>query len=162
MKVLYFGGQKSGKSRLAEEKALALSSKPYYIATYDSGYGDSEMQRRIERHQNDRSDRFITIEESSDFEKVIQKGGCYLVDCLSMWILNTLERSEEDLLEQLEHVAQIDADIVFVLNDVGNGVIPIDSESRKFVDLSGMIGQRVATMCDEVYEVKYGIAVQIK
>jgi len=40
MKVLYFGGQKSGKSRLAEMRALSLSKnraiKPYYIATYDT------------------------------------------------------------------------------------------------------------------------------
>jgi len=36
VKILYFGGQKSGKSRLAEMRALSLSKnraiKPYYIA----------------------------------------------------------------------------------------------------------------------------------
>ena len=52
MTILYYGGQKSGKSRLAETKALELAhgNKPYYVATYDNSYGDSEMHARIARH----------------------------------------------------------------------------------------------------------------
>jgi adenosylcobinamide kinase/adenosylcobinamide-phosphate guanylyltransferase len=163
MKVLYFGGQKSGKSRLAEAKALEISnSKPYYIATYDNSFGDKEMDKRIQRHQDDREGKFITIEQTKDLPKVIKDGNTYLIDCISMWILNHIETSEEELIEQIEKLSQIDANIVFVLNDVNSGVIPLEYQSRRFVDFTGIVGQKLASICDEVYEVKLGIGVQIK
>ena len=163
MKILYYGGQKSGKSRLAEAKALELAkmSKPYYIATYDNSYADTEMQERLMTHQQQRKEQFISIEEPIHLTKVI-KEGTYLVDCLSMWILNTLDRKTEELFDELEALAQKEAHIVFVLNDVSSGVIPMDKENRKFVDRSGIIGQRVASFCDEVYEVKLGIEGKLK
>lgn len=164
MMILYFGGQKSGKSNLAEKKALALANeeKPYYLATYDNSYGDSEMIQRVERHQLQRVDNFHTIEETKNLPAVINDGETYLIDCISMWILNNIEEDETTLLEQLEILSKKDANIVFVLNDVNNGVIPLDSLSRKYVDLSGIIGQKLASFCDEVYEVKLGLEIRLK
>ncbi len=160
MKILIFGGQKSGKSRLAEEKCLSLTTqKPTYIATYHDSYADAEMKERITKHKAQREEKFLTIEEPKDLTKVI-KEGTYLVDCVSMWILNNPD--EEVLLSQLKTLSQLDANIIFVLNEVTSGVIPINKESRKFVDLTGIIGQKLAEICDEVYEVKFGIGIQIK
>lgn len=163
IKTLYYGGQKSGKSLLAEEKALLLSdSKPYYIATYDNSYADSEMQERLEKHQKQRSTKFISIEEPLDLEKYIKKGETYLIDCISMWILNNINEDEAFLLSKLEAISKIDANIVFVLNDVNSGVIPMDKESRKFVDMTGVVGQYLAKICDEVYEVKLALSLRLK
>ncbi len=164
IKTLYHGGQKSGKSLRAEQKALSLSdkSKPYYIATYDNSYEDTEMLSRIETHQSQRRDDFITIEEPLDLTKVIKAGGTYLIDCISMWILNHLDDDIEVLLAQLDSIMSIDAHIVMVLNDVGSGVIPMDAQSRRFVDYSGMVGQHLARLCDEVYEVKLGLEIRLK
>ncbi len=164
MKILYFGGQKSGKSNLAEQKAIRLSNerKPYYIATYDNSYGDSEMIQRIQKHQLQRVDNFLTIEETHELFSVINEGETYLIDCISMWILNNIEEDETNLLEQLDLLSKKNANIVFVLNDVSSGVIPLDSLSRKYVDLSGIIGQKLASFCDEVYEVKLGLEVKLK
>ena len=162
MKILYFGGQKSGKSLLAEKKALELSkNKPYYIATYDNSFGDSSMRERIQRHKSQREDRFETIEETREISKVLKSGEVYLVDCLSMWILNCLG-DNEFINKELERLEKSRADIVFVLNDVGSGVIPLEKLSRDFVDMSGVVGQRVAGFCDEVYEVKLGLEVRLK
>ncbi len=164
MKILYYGGQKSGKSLLAEEKTLELTydKKPYYIATYDNSYADIEMQERIYRHQWQRENRFISIEEPYDLPSVIADRGTFLVDCLSMWILNTLDIEIEELFFQIDALAQKDTNIVFVLNDVSSGVIPMDSQSRKFVDRTGIIGQKIAKICDEVYEVKLGLEIRLK
>ena len=163
MKILYFGGQKSGKSRLAEKKILEISkSKPYYIATYDNSFSDIEMQRRVLEHQRDRSDRFITIEESKNLSSVIEDNRSYIIDCLSMWILNTIDRDLDYLIQEIEALSKKEADIVFVLNDVQSGVIPVDKISREYIDRSGIIGQRVAMICDEVYEVKLGLEVKLK
>ena len=163
MKVLYFGGQKSGKSLLAEQKTLELAkSKPLYIATYNHAYNDSEMSLRINKHKKQRRDLFITIEEPKDLEKVIAENETYLVDCISMWILNNIEQTEETLLAQLEKLSTLEANIIFVLNDVNSGIIPMDKESRKFVDMTGVLGQKLASFCDEVYEVKLGLTRRLK
>jgi adenosylcobinamide kinase/adenosylcobinamide-phosphate guanylyltransferase len=160
-KILYFGGQKSGKSLLSEKKALELSKKPYYIATYDNSFGDNEMQTRIDTHKLQREDNFITIEEPKDILKVIKNGETYLVDCLSMWLLNNME-NENSIFTQIEKLKDVDANIVFVLNEVTSGVIPIDGFSRRYVDLTGIIGQKIVQICDEVYEVKFGLEKRLK
>ena len=164
MKVFYFGGQKSGKTKAGSKKALDLAqnSKPYYVATYDNSYGDVSMNERINRHISERKDDFICIEEAKDLTKVVEANNTYLIDCVSMWLLNNLLKSEDELKQQLRTICKIDANIIFILNDVSCGVIPIDNESRKFVDFSGLFGQELASLCDEVYEVKYGIERRLK
>ena len=163
-KIFYFGGQKSGKTKAGSKKALDLAqnSKPYYVATYDNSYGDVSMNERINRHISERKDDFICIEEAKDLTKVVEANNTYLIDCVSMWLLNNLEKSEDELKEELRNICKMDANIIFVLNDVSCGVIPIDTESRKFVDFSGLLGQELASLCDEVYEVKYGIERRLK
>jgi len=163
MKILYFGGQKSGKSTLAEAKTLSMpTDKPIYLATYDNTFNDAEMANKITKHKLTRGDDFVTIEEAKYLSRVIKSHHTYLVDCLSMWILNRMDEEEEELIGELQTLANIDANIVFVLNDVSGGVIPNDPISRRFVDLSGLIGQAVARLCDEVYEVKLGMEVRLK
>ena len=164
MKIFYFGGQKSGKTKAGSKKALDLAqnSKPYYVATYDNSYGDISMNERINRHISERKDDFICIEEAKDLTKVVEANNTYLIDCVSMWLLNNLLKSEDELKQQLRTICKIDANIKFILNDVSCGVIPIDNESRKFVDFSGLFGQELASLCDEVYEVKYGIERRLK
>jgi adenosylcobinamide kinase / adenosylcobinamide-phosphate guanylyltransferase len=164
MKVFYFGGQKSGKTNAGSQKALELSKneKPYYVATYDNSYNDTSMQERIDKHLDERKDDFLSIEEANDLTKIIEPNKTYLVDCISMWLFNNLEKDEQELKMQLRNICKIDANIIFILNDVSCGVIPMDKESRRFVDFSGLIGQELAFLCDEVYEVKYGIERKLK
>jgi len=77
MIVLYYGGQKSGKSKLAEKKARKIArknnQKPYYIATYDNSYFDDEMKERVNTHKKQRKNYFHTIEETRDLEKMSLK-----------------------------------------------------------------------------------------
>ena len=164
MKIFYFGGQKSGKTSRASAKALDLSKakKPYYVATYDNSFNDKAMSERINRHIKDRKDDFLSIEEPKDLLKVINQGETYLVDCMTMFILNNMNEGFESMKKQLIELFKIDCNIVFVLNDIGNGVIPIEKYSREFVDISGLIGQFLAQNCDEVYEVKYSLEKRLK
>lgn len=162
MKILYIGGQKSGKSSLAEKKVLEISTKkPYYIATYDNNFGDDEMQERIECHIQRRGDKFITIQEPLELAYVIKKGESYIIDCLSMWIMNILH-AEAHYKIILQDILAIDANIVFVLNDVNSGIIPDNALSRKYIDTSGIVGQIVAQDCDEVYQVIAGLENRLK
>ena len=164
MKILFYGGQKSGKSSKAEAAVLKICGirKPCYIATYDNSYNDAEMAERVVKHRAQRGDKFITIEEPKNLPSVIEPCNCYLIDCISMWLMNNLDQSQEKILKQLEKISEIDADIVFVLNNVNEGVIPLNCESRKFVDMTGIAGQYLASVCDEVYEVVLGIERRLK
>jgi len=164
MKIVYIGGQKSGKSKLAEKKILELSKTtlPYYIATYDNSYGDASMKKRIKKHLKRREDKFITIEKITKLNKVLRKNNFYIIDCISMWLLNHLELKQKKILKELDKILKSKATIVFVLNDVNHGVIPLDKLSRKYVDLSGIIGQILVKKCDEVIRVDYGIETKLK
>jgi adenosylcobinamide kinase/adenosylcobinamide-phosphate guanylyltransferase len=166
MKILYYGGQRSGKSRLAEEEAESIKKDktPVYIATYDNTYDDKEMQERIKYHQIRRGERFKTVCEPFRLSSVIKEGGVYLIDCLGMWLLNAMERklSDKEILKEIEKVLKIDADIVFVLNEVGSGISPAERYSRRYIDLSGLTGQMVAKEADRVYHVVLGIKKRLK
>ena len=163
-KILYFGGQKSGKSALAEAKAIELSknSKPYYIATYDNSYNDTAMQEKINTHILQRKDNFISIEQTHNLLEVIKENETYLIDCMSMWILNNIDKNNEYFITQINAISKINVNIVFVLNDVNSGIIPLDKQSRRFVDITGIVGANLVNICNEVYEVKFTLGNRLK
>jgi len=132
------------------------------VATYDNSYNDEAMQDRINRHIDERKEEFLSIEEPRNLLPHIKKNETYLIDCMTMFILNNMDDGIDKMKEQLEELFKIDCNMIFILNDIGNGVIPMDRYSRDFVDVSGLIGQYLAQNCDEVYEVKYSLEKKLK
>jgi adenosylcobinamide kinase/adenosylcobinamide-phosphate guanylyltransferase len=164
-KTLFIGGIKSGKSLNAQNYILKNSTtqKPIYLATTE--FIDAEMQLRVDAHKISRSDRFETIEEPINLRKIISTcESVILVECVSMWINNMLYHSKsfEDMANELETILEFDKEIVFVLNDVGSGVIPDNKLAREFIDISGKLSQLIAQHCDEVYHTIAGISTRIK
>ena len=164
MKALFIGGIKSGKSFLAEKYAIKnATAKPIYLATTE--FIDSEMSERIAQHKKQRENNFNTIEEPLRLNDAITNANdITLVECVSMWINNTLyhEKNFEDIKKEIELVLAQDKNIVFVLNDVGSGIIPDNALAREFIDISGKISQILARECDEVFHVIAGIGTKIK
>lgn len=165
MKTLFIGGVKSGKSKLAEAAILAQASgvKPYYLATAEAI--DEEMKARIRQHQSQRQDRFITLEEPLNLLDAIKPlQSPVLIDCVTLWLNNQLfhQRSQTDILAELEAVMQLPNEIVLVLNEVGLGIIPDNTLARQFVDLSGKAAQLMAGHCREVYFCSAGLALRMK
>ena len=154
MKALFIGGVKSGKSRHAEQFCLTSSptQKPIYLAT--TAIGDSEMQQRIVVHQERRKDQFITIEEPLALSKILQTTtNLVLLECVTMWLNNMLyyQKTEAAIWQELESLFSLSNSIVFVLNEVGWGIIPDNALSRQFVDISGQISQWLGEQCEIVY-----------
>lgn len=164
MKVLFIGGIKSGKSLNAQKYILSISSqKPVYLATTE--FIDEEMKKRVDEHKKQRQDSFETIEEPLKlYEKIAECQTPVLVECLSMWINNMLYHGfeYEQMKDEITQILNLDKDIVFVLNDVGSGVIPDNELSRKYVDISGKLSQLIASRCYEVYHTIAGISTRIK
>ena len=164
MLALFIGGIKSGKSKNAEEYTLNnTKTKPIYLATNE--FFDDEMKERVQKHKEQRSDKFITIEEHLSLVKTIQgQESTVLVECISMWINNMLYHgfSEQAMIHQIEEIEELGQDIVFVINDVSCSVVSENKLVRKFVDINGRISQLLASKCEEVYHTTAGISIKIK
>ena len=165
MKILITGGVKSGKSRQAERRVLkmAQTQKPVYLATTE--LLDPEMEKRIAEHRQQRGEKFRTIEEPLDLTEALAKTKApVLIECMTMWLNNALHHQlpESKIFAEIESLLLLENDIVFVLNEVGLGIIPDNPLSRKFADLSGRIAQMLAEACDEVNWCVAGILVKIK
>lgn len=165
---LILGGARSGKSRLAEETVLNSGKQCVYLAT--SQALDAEMTARIQMHKDRRDERWQLIEEPIDLAKTLQKhdtsDSCILVDCLTLWLTNCLlaepcelERQKQALLDVLPNLS---GHIVFVSNEVGQGVVPMDKLSRRFVDESGWLHQDIASFADKVTFVTAGLPQVLK
>ncbi|MBS0509080.1 MAG: bifunctional adenosylcobinamide kinase/adenosylcobinamide-phosphate guanylyltransferase [Proteobacteria bacterium] len=97
---LILGGQKSGKSRRAEQLArqwLAESNAHRAVLIATGQAWDAEMAARIERHQKERAERvpgLLTVEEPRDLAgalaRVSSPQALVVVDCLTLWLTNWL------------------------------------------------------------------------
>ena len=163
-KTLFIGGIKSGKSLNAQEYILKNSNeKPLYLATTE--FIDEGMKSRIDEHKRNRGDDFVTIEEPLRiYETIKSSKKPILVECISMWINNMLHHgfTLQDMVNELDKIMLLDKTIVFILNDVGSGIIPDNKLAREFVDISGKLSQLIASSSDEVYHTIAGISTRIK
>ena len=165
------GGCRSGKSSFALDQANRVKEKnKYYIAT--SVPTDSEMEKRVEKHQKERGEDWHTIEEPVRIHEKInqysQKAGVILVDCLTLWVSNLLFHSydQAQIDEAIKHLEnsleQCECPVFLVSNEVGCGIVPENNLARQFRDLAGLVNQRVAKIADKVVLTVAGIDVQIK
>lgn len=187
---LILGGQKSGKSRRAEQLAQAWlegggGREAVLIATAQPW--DAEMQARIARHQADRAVRLPgmhTVEEPLALAQAIYAHSApdtlLVVDCLTLWLTNLLmplrpkalpssEPNQPLALVSVEYIALLleaisaaPGPLVLVGNEIGLGVIPMGAEVRAFVDALGLLNQQVAQRCERVTLMAAGLPLTLK
>ncbi len=179
---LILGGQKSGKSRRAENLAAAWlrassSHRAVLIATAEAH--DEEMQQRIARHQRERAERvpgLHTMEAHHDLPAAVASAGgaetLRVVDCLTLWLTALMmpmgenQRSPEmvnaEVTLLLETIEQAPGPIILVGNEIGLGVIPLGREVRAFVDALGVLNQQVAQRCERVSLMAAGLPLLLK
>ncbi|HEY7773239.1 MAG TPA: bifunctional adenosylcobinamide kinase/adenosylcobinamide-phosphate guanylyltransferase [Marinagarivorans sp.] len=172
MRALILGGARSGKSRIAEQRALATPGKlPVYIATAWGGEprdADSEMQRRIARHKSERDGRFRVLEEQLHLAQVLRQNDAdnvvFLVDCLTLWLNNCLHHNQLPYEKRalLTLLPELKGDIIFVSNEVGSGIVPMGELNRVFADEAGWLNQAIARLCDNVELVVAGCTLSLQ
>lgn len=170
---LVLGGARSGKSRYAEQQAIASNLPVCYLATAEAG--DQEMQERIRHHRQRRPAHWQTLEEPIRLAEAIRRhavsGCCLLIDCLTLWLSNVLFDKQGNLQETLfaaeraallEALAQCNGHVIMVSNEVGLGVVAADAMTRRFVDEAGFLHQALAQVCDSVVLVTAGLPQKLK
>jgi adenosylcobinamide kinase/adenosylcobinamide-phosphate guanylyltransferase len=167
--VLVTGGARSGKSRYAEQRLLALGQKPVYIATAEAQ--DDEMARRIAEHRKRRGDKWRTIEEPLELADALRtqcgETDCALVDCLTLWISNLLirqgaETAAEKVRGLIDTLPRLDFPVILVTNEVGWGIVPDKPLARQFRDLAGWTNQQMAQAAHEVVLMVAGMPIIAK
>ena len=165
--ILVTGGQRSGKSRYAQELALHLSDNPVYLAT--SRVWDEEFKERVKRHQQDRGAQWTNLEEEKFISKCDVRGRVVVIDCVTLWSTNfffdnnsDVDKSLEEIKEEFDRFTRQEATFIFVTNEIGMGGIAVDPVQRRFTDLQGWVNQYIGRAADEVVLMVSGIAMRVK
>ncbi|MFD9489129.1 bifunctional adenosylcobinamide kinase/adenosylcobinamide-phosphate guanylyltransferase [Streptomyces sp. NPDC059991] len=167
-RTLVLGGARSGKSVEAERRLEAFP-EVVYVATGGTRDGDAEWAARVGLHRDRRPGTWRT-EETCDLVPLLASAGpALLVDCLSLWLTDAMDRTgawwEEEKLPAAvrERVAELVAavratprTVVFVSNEVGSGVVPATRAGRMFRDELGRLNAAVAGECEHVLLVVAG------
>ncbi|UXI66539.1 bifunctional adenosylcobinamide kinase/adenosylcobinamide-phosphate guanylyltransferase [Tahibacter amnicola] len=169
MHTLILGGARSGKSRHAELLAQQSGAEVRYIATCVPG--DAEMAERVAHHRARRPAEWAVIEEPIALGSLLRREAdttrFLLVDCLTLWLSNLLchrdphcfARERQSLLDAL---STLPGTVLFVSNEVGQGIVPMGELSRRFVDEAGRLHQDIAACVPRVIFTIAGIAVPVK
>lgn len=165
--ILITGGQRSGKSKKAEEMALSLSPNPVYMAT--AHIWDEEFRERVRKHQERRGPQWTNIEEETLLSLHDMTGRVVVIDCVTLWLTNFFFAHDSDVDKSLElakaefnKFTEPDATYIFVTNEIGLGGVSENAIQRKFTDLEGWMNQYIASKADEVILMVSGIEVKIK
>ena len=174
--ILVTGGTRSGKSSYALQLAENEAAPHCFIAT--CGVSDPEMAERVKKHQDERSgNMWKTVEETHNLLSAFTENINYsfsLVDCLTLWISNVMERchhastscEENDIKREIDqlfaYLKKIDATVVFVTNEIGMGIVPENRLARRYRDLVGYCNRIVASRADDVVLVSCGLPLYLK
>ena len=168
--TLVVGGTRSGKSAHAERLALAAAngSMVRYVATADSG--DGTMAARIAAHAARRPPEWETVEAGNDLAATILTGGTTLIDGLGAWVAGVLHRGGTPArvtraIDQVlnagrggegEPGGETGAHLIVVAEEAGQGLLPMDPVSRRWLDALGAAIQQLSAAADEVHYVVAG------
>ena len=166
--ILVTGASRSGKSEWAEKLADKSDRQVVYVATSQNSRDDQEWQARIEKHRQRRSQQWQVIEEPKNLTQIIAQAKpnqCLLIDSLGTWVANLLELADQEwsqtsseLLAVLPHTQ---AQLIFVAEETGWGLVPAYKSGRIFRDRLGELTRKVANLADTTYLIAAGHALNL-
>lgn len=172
--IFVLGGARSGKSAYAEGLAGASGRGVTYIATARGA--DAEFSERIAHHRARRPAHWRLVEAGAALDDALRAAdgddACVLVDCLTLWLAGLLCPPEACGPAAVDADARIDAfmaalaaaraRVIVVSNEIGLGVVPLGSVTRRYVDALGRLNQRVAALAPEVTLMVAGLPLAVK
>ncbi|MFE5488201.1 bifunctional adenosylcobinamide kinase/adenosylcobinamide-phosphate guanylyltransferase [Streptomyces sp. NPDC056527] len=177
-RTLVTGGARSGKSVEAERR-LETFPEVMYVATSGTRRDDPEWAQRVALHRDRRPGSWRTA-ETCDLVPLLAEaeGPALLIDCLSLWLTDAMDRvgawddeqwasgGQEALRKRVEElVAAVRATsrtVVAVTNEVGSGVVPATAAGRRFRDELGRLNAAFGDECEQVLLVVAGQALVLR
>lgn len=174
-RVLVLGGARSGKSTFAEA-SLAGRDDVDYLATSATAPHDAEWTARVAAHRLRRPAGWRTLETLDIPGSLVEDADRpLLVDCVTVWLARVMDdcgvwddargadAALRDRLDALvSAVAATRRHVLFVSNEVGQGVVPATESGRRFRDEMGALNSRLAAACDAVWFVVAGLPQRLK
>ena len=164
--ILITGGQRSGKSKHAEELALSLAQNPVYMAT--AHVWDEEFRERVRHHQERRGPQWTNIEEEKYLSRHDLTGLVAVIDCVTLWLTNfffenqDVDKTLQVAKEEFDRFTEKDGTYIFVTNEIGSGGVSMDAVQRRFTDLQGWMNQYITSRADEVILMISGLPIRVK
>lgn len=166
MIILVLGTPSSGKSEIAEELVLQLSSPEdrIYLATMIAY--DHEGRERIIKHRLRREGKgFITIEKAYRVDEIADKlHNCedktVLLECMSNLTGNEMYENPERKGLSVDELADRIVDDVHRLNDSVSNLIIVsnhfdepdeaDDDTKRYIQLTDAVNDRLKLICDRI------------
>ncbi|TCI90572.1 bifunctional adenosylcobinamide kinase/adenosylcobinamide-phosphate guanylyltransferase [Tenacibaculum sp. M341] len=167
--MIYYisGGERSGKSAYAQQLAESLADNPYYLAT--SRIWDDNFKKRVQRHINERDERWTTLEEEKNITAVIPENATVVIDCVTLWLTNyytdteyNVEKSLQLAKEEFDKLLKVNATIIIISNEIGMGLHAQTKSGRQFTELQGWMNQYIAQRADKATFMVSGLPLTLK
>lgn len=165
MKTLVIGGARSGKSRYAESLLLDRPDTTYVATGYPVADDDADWATRVALHRSRRPASWASV-ESIDLTALLgAAGGPLLIDCMTLWLTRAMDAHDAWTVDgwtarRTGLVAEVDAlvdavsasprELVLVTNEVGQGVVPPDPGTRRFVDEMGALNSALGAVVADI------------
>ena len=161
--ILVTGPARSGKSEWAETLANQSSKKVVYVATALLSPNDRQWQQRIIVHRNRRPQSWTTLEVPFELSSTLasaKPNTVLLLDALVTWVANHIEKDDLSWLdtveEFLETVRLVAAEMIFVAEETGWGVVPAYPVGQTFRDRLGSLTRKLGIISQTTYLVTGG------
>lgn len=165
--IFITGGQRSGKSSYAQKLAESLTDSPIYLAT--SRIWDDNFKQRVRRHQQDRGNHWITVEEEKEVSKHNFTNQIVVMDCVTLWLnnffydnKNNVDATLSEAKIEFRKLIKQKFTLIIISNEIGMGGHPANEIAMKFADLQGWMNQYIASKSDDVYMMVSGIPMKVK
>ncbi|MEM9782688.1 MAG: bifunctional adenosylcobinamide kinase/adenosylcobinamide-phosphate guanylyltransferase [Pseudomonadota bacterium] len=168
--TLVLGGARSGKSAralaIAEEVVAGTGGSRLFVATAEAL--DDEIAERIALHRAERGVAWAVAEaplEPGAALAGLGDGDVAVVDCLTLWLSNLMHHerdAEAATVGLLQAAAAARGRAIFVSNEIGMGLAPMNALGRAFRDAQGRLNQRVAAAAHRVEFVAAGLPLVLK
>ncbi|MBY6096795.1 bifunctional adenosylcobinamide kinase/adenosylcobinamide-phosphate guanylyltransferase [Ferrimonas balearica] len=172
MKHLIIGGARSGKSRLAQHLASLWQQQTggevVVIATAEYQPGQGSMAARIAHHKAHRPANWRTVEAPRQLASTLRRESdtqrLLVVDCLTLWLANEMACGHwpEPKSALLNALPTLPGPVLLIGNEVGQGIVPLGEQNRRFVDEAGWLHQHLADRVEQVTLVVAGLPLTLK
>jgi adenosylcobinamide kinase / adenosylcobinamide-phosphate guanylyltransferase len=167
--IFITGPSRSGKSRRAVEQAERWGGDTVFVATYSADARDLEMTERVRRHRAERPG-WRTLEAPADVAATLAAlsppPSGVILDCLTLWASARFADTDEAIARawsaQLAAFKAARWPMIIVSNELAWGLVPPESQARRFRDLAGTLAQLTAAAATEVWLMVAGCPLRLK